>query len=185
MDEKIVARYMVALLKREGLTYETAAVKCNTSESTIKNLCLGKTPNPGVLTLQPIFKELNGSVDEMLELAAQIKNEIKHESENSIKELCEYQLKMNEAHINNIRTHYEQHREDYMENVEKRLADKREIINQQNEYIRTLKSDLVEQAKTLKRERNIAFACALAVASILVGLLILEVMNPNLGWIQF
>lgn len=185
MDEKIVARYMVALLKREGLTYETAAIKCNTSESTIKNLCLGKTSNPGVLTLQPIFKELNGSMDEMLELAEKIKNETKDNFENSIKELCEYQLKMNEAHINNIRTHYEQHRQDYMENTEKRLADKREIINQQNEYINTLKSDLAEQAKTLKRERNIAFIFAVVVASILVGLLILEVMNPNLGWLRF
>lgn len=174
MDEKIVARYMVALLKRENLNYEAAAIKCNTSESTIKNLCLGKTPNPGVLTLQLIFEPLNGSIDEMLGLATKTKNETKGNLENSIKELCEYQLKMNETHINNIRTHYEQHREDSVNNYEMRLADKREIIKEKDEHI-----------KTLKKEKFIAFLCAIVCVAVLVGLLIAEVMNPDLGWIKF
>lgn len=174
MDEKIVARYMVALLKRENLNYEAAAIKCNTSESTIKNLCLGKTPNPGVLTLQQIFEPLNGSVDEMLGLATKTKNETKGNLENSIKELCEYQLKMNETHINNIRMHYEQHREDSVYNYEMRLSDKREIIDQQNEHI-----------KTLKKENLIMRIFAIGCVAVLVGLLILEVMNPSLGWLRF
>ena len=174
MDEKVVAHYMTNLLKRENLTYESAAIKCNTSESTIKNLCLAKTSNPGVLTLQLIFKHLNGSVDEMLGLAPKGKNENEENFANAIKELCEYQLKMNETHINNIRTHYEQHRQDSVENYEKRLADKREIIKEKDEHI-----------KTLKKEKFIAFICAVSCIAILVGLLIAEVMNPNLGWFRF
>ena len=174
MDEKIVANYMVNLLKRENLSYEAAAIKCNTSESTIKNLCLAKTPNPGILTLQPIFKALNGSIDEMLGLAPKGKNEKEENFANAIKELCEYQLKMNEAHINNIRSHYEQHRQDSVENYEMRLAGKREIIKEKDEHI-----------KTLKKEKSIAFICAVSCIAILVVLLIAEVMNPNLGWIRY
>lgn len=174
MDEKIVAQYMISLLKRENLTYEAAAIRCNTSESTIKNLCLGKTPNPGVLTLQQIFKPLNGSVDEMLGIIPKGKNETEENFANAIKELCEYQLRMNEAHINNTRSHYEQHRIDSMENYEMRLSDKREIIYQQNEHI-----------KTLKKENLIMRIFAISCVAVLVGLLILEVMNPSLGWLRF
>ena len=174
MDEKIVANYMVNLLKRESLNYEAAAIKCNTSESTIKNLCLAKTPNPGVLTLQSIFKPLNGSIDEMLGLVPKGKNENEENFANTVKELCEYQLRMNEAHINNIRSHYEQHRQDSVDNYEMRLADKREIIKEKDEHI-----------KTLKKEKFIAFLCAVSCFAVLVGLLIAEVMNPNLGWFRF
>ena len=174
MDEKIVARYMVALLKRENLNYEAAAIKCNTSESTIKNLCLAKTPNPGVLTLHTIFEPLNGSIDEMLGLAAKNKNETKDNFETSIKELCEYQLKMNETHINNIRTHYEQHRLDSIENYEKRLADKREIIEQKDNLIKTLEKESLHS-------KIFSWVCV----AVLVGILIAEVMNPNLGWLRF
>ena len=167
MDEKIVAQYMVSLLKRENLTYEAAAIRCDTSESTIKNLCLGKTPNPGVLTLQQIFKPLNGSVDEMLGLASQTKNETNENFTNAIKELSEYQLKLNETHINNARAHYERQNQETEKHHE-------EIIKLKDEHIAMLKKALVVA--------NLGAGVAI---SILIGLLILEVMNPDLGWLRF
>ena len=78
-------------------------------------------------------------------------------SEDELKELV----------YNNIRTHYEQHRQDVTENYEKRLADKREIIDQ-------LKKEILST-------RILAWLCV----AVLVALLIAEVMNPNLGWLRF
>ena len=73
----------------------------------------------------------------------------------------------NEAHINNIRSHYEQHRDDVTRNYEKRLEDKREIIKEKDKQITFFK-----------------IIAAIGYA-ILIGLLIAEVMNPSLGWIKF
>ena len=170
MDEKVVANYLNGLLKKTNLTYEAAALKCNTSESTIKNLCLAKTENPGVLTVSPVIYGLGGSFDEMLN-PNKSKDEIKESSINSFKEIYEHQVseltKVSEAHINNIRAHYEQHRQDSIENFEKRLADKDDII------------------KTLKKENYSSKILAWICIAILVGLLIAEVMNPNLGWLRY
>ena len=174
MDEKLLARYLTVIMEKEGLTDKMVADRCNASAETVKNLRLGKTENPGILTSAPIIYAANGSVDEMLGFSHKSKNETEENFANAIKELCEYQLKMNEAHINNIRSHYEQHRIDSIDNYEKRLSDKREIIEQKDEHI-----------KTLKKEKRIAFLCAVGCIAVLVGLLIAEVMNPNLGWIKF
>jgi hypothetical protein len=99
------------------------------------------------------------------------KDAVKEISISSIKEMYEFQLaeqrKTEEAHINNIRAHYEQHREDSIKNYEKRLEDKREIIKEKD-----------NQIKFLKIVACIGFG-------ILIALLILEVMHPNLGWLRF
>jgi membrane-bound lytic murein transglycosylase MltF len=120
---------------------------------------------------------MGGSIDEMYN-PNKSKDEVKAISIASIKEIYEQQLselaKINEAHINNIRSHYEQHRQDFKENVEKRFADKREIIAQQEEHI-----------KTLKKENRTSRIFTVICVVVLVGLLIAEVMNPNLGWFSF
>ena len=175
MDALLVAKYITALKEKSGLTYETIAEKSQRSESTVKKLFLGKTEDPRLDTVAPVIYAMGGSIDEMY---TGKKDAMKEISISSIKEIYEQQLletsKMNEAHINNIRAHYEQHRQDFKDNVEKRLADKREIIEQQEKHIATLRKELFSY-------KVVAWMCA----AILVGLLILEVMNPNLGWIRF
>ncbi len=175
MDEKLLARYLTAIMDKEGLTDEIVAERSNSSPSTVKNLRLGKTENPGILTAGPIIYAANGSVDIMF---GKSKAEIDEITKNLMKEMYEFQLaehrKTEEAHIANIRAHYEQHRQDSVDNYEMRLADKREIIKEKDEHI-----------KTLKKEKFIAFLCAIVCIAVLVGLLIAEVMNPELGWIKF
>lgn len=176
MDARLVAKYLTALKEKSGLTYEAIAEKSQRSESTVKNLCSGKTEDPRLDTVAPVIYAVGGSIDEMY--TGKNKDAVKEISINSIKEIYEYQLsemaKMSEAHINNIRAHYEQHRQDFKENVDKRLADKREIIAQQEEHI-----------KTLKKENITSKILTIICVVVLVGLLIAEVMNPNLGWIKF
>lgn len=176
MDAKLVSSYLSKLKEKSGLTYEAIAEMSHRSESTIKNLCSGKSEDPRLDTVAPIILAMGGSLDEMY--TGKSKDKLKEISIESIKEMYEFQLAeykaTEEAHIANIRAHYEQHRDDVKENYESRLEDKREIIAQQEEHI-----------KTLKKENLISKILTIICVSVLVGLLILEVSNPNLGWIQF
>ena len=176
MDTNLLARYLTSLKEKCGLTYETIAEISGIPEPTIKKLVLGKTDNPGIDTVAPVIYAMGGSIDEAF--TGKSKDEIKEFSIGSIKEMYEFQLaehrKTEETHIANIRLHYEQHREDVTKNYEMRLADKREIIKEKDDHI-----------KTLKKENLISKILAGVGYGILIVLLILEVMNPNMGWIQF
>ena len=61
-----------------------------------------------------------------------------------------------------------------IEHYENRLADKNEIIERQDKHINTL----------IKRNMSSTILSWICIA-VLVGLLIAEVMNPNLGWLRF
>lgn len=169
MDARAVAKYLTTLKEKGGLTYEAIAEISGRSESTVKNLCSGKTEDPRLDTVAPVIYAMGGSIDEMY--TGKSKDAVKEISITSIKEIYEQQLsemaKINETHINNIRAHYEQHRQDFKESFERRLADKQEIIKEKN-----------NQATFLKILACVGYA-------ILIGILILEVSNPNLGWIRF
>ena len=168
LDENFIAKYLTRIIKETGNTYESIAQKCNMSESTVKNICLSKTANPGVLNVAPIVYAANGSLDEM---CGKTKEDIDEKTKNLIKEMSEFQFaeyrKTEETHICNMRTHYEQHRDDTITNFERLLSEK----------------DC--QIKFFKRLASISFIVACIGFAILIGLLILEVTNPNLGWIQF
>ena len=170
MKAELVANYLSMLKAKTGLTYEAIAEKSGRSESTVKNLCLGKAEDPRVDTIAPVVYALGGSMDEMLN-PEKSKDAIKETSVNALKDSYEHQATLmketSEMHIANIRAHYDQHHEDLKENFEKRLADKREHID-------TLK-------KELRSYKIFSWLCVV----VLVTLLIMEVMNPNLGWIQF
>ena len=176
MDARLVANYLSALKEKTGFTYEAIAEKSKRSESTVKNLCSGKTEDPRLDTVAPVIYAMGGSIDEMF--TGKNKDAVKEISINSIKEIYEQQLseiaKTSETHINNIRAHYEQHRQDSIENYEKRLSDKREIIKQKDSHIKTLEKEILSS-------KIFAWICV----AVLVALLIAEVMNPNLGWLRY
>jgi transcriptional regulator with XRE-family HTH domain len=163
MDAKLVAKYLTSLKEKSGLTIEAIAEKSQRSESTVKNLCSGKTEDPRLDTVAPVIYAMGGSIDEMYN-PGKNKDAVKEFSINSIKEIYEQQLidmsKTHEAHVNNIRSHYEQHRQDTITNYERLLKEKS------------------NQANFFK-----IFACV--GLAILIVLLILEVSNPNLGWLRF
>lgn len=177
MTEQLIANYINKKRIEAGLTYEAIASQMNISESTVKNLCTNKTDNPGIKTIIPIMEAVGGSFDEMLS-PEKYKNELKETSVLALKDIYEYQLskikETNDEHIHNIRSHYEQHHEDLKENFEKRLADKKELIESYKEHNKSLVRDC--------RDSRIAFWVCIC---FLVGLLVLEVMNPELGWLRF
>ena len=169
MDAKQVSNYIVRLFKETGLTHEIVAEKSGRSLSTVKNLYYGKTEDPRIDTVAPVLYVLGGSLDELY--TGQPKDVLQESSISSLKEMFECQVaemnRINEAHINNIRAHYEQHRDDVTKNYEMRLADKNEIVKEKN-----------LQVRLWRILAGIGYA-------ILIGLLILEVTNPSLGWIKF
>ena len=65
MDAKLVAKYILSLKEKSGLTYEAIAEKSQRSESTVKNLCSGKTEDPRLDTVAPVIYAMGGSIDEM------------------------------------------------------------------------------------------------------------------------
>ena len=87
MREDLVAEYLTSLRNKTGLSYEAIAQKINGSESTVKNLCLGKTHDPRIDTIAPIVYALGGSIDEMYNRAT--KDEVKKTSITSLKDTYE------------------------------------------------------------------------------------------------
>ena len=170
MNAEIIAKYLTTLKNKTDLSYDEIGKLCGKSESTVKNLCLGKTDNPGIDTVAPIIYALGGSIDEMYN-PDKNKDEVKETSVLAMKDIYENQLaaikESYDEQISNIRGHYEQHHQDLVDNFEMRLADKREIIEIQ------------------KRESRASKIVAWVCGAILVGLLIAEVMNPNLGWLRY
>ena len=165
MDGKILAHYLSSLMEKQGLTDKVVADRCNASAETVKNLRTGKTDNPGIFTSAPILYAANGSVDDMF--GHSTKNDSGEVFANAIKELSEYQLKINETHINNIRSHYER------QNAENEKHHQ-EIVKLKDEHISMLKKTLL----------IVGIVAGVAI-SILIILLILEVSNPELGWLRF
>ena len=170
MKAELVAEYLTALRLKNDLTIEAIAERSKRSVSTVKNLCTGKTEDPRLDTVAPIVYAMGGSIDEMYN-PDKSRDDIKETSVLAMKDIYENQLaaikESYDEQINNIRSHYEQHHQDLVENFEKRLADKREIIEMQK--------------KSNRLSTIVAWVCG----AILVGLLVFEVMNPNLGWIRF
>ena len=170
MKAELVAEYLTALRLKNDLTFEAIAEKSKRSVSTIKNLCTGKTEDPRLDTVAPIVYAMGGSIDEMYN-PDKSKDEIKETSVLAMKDIYENQLnaikESYDEQINNIRGHYEQHHQDLVDNFEKRLADKREIIEMQ------------------KKECKSSRAAAWVLGAILIILLIAEVTNPNLGWLRY
>ena len=170
MKAELVAEYLTALRLKNDLTFEAIAERSKRSVSTVKNLCTGKTEDPRLDTVVPIVYAMGGSIDEMYN-PDKSKDEIKETSVLAMKDIYENQLnaikESYDEQINNIRGHYEQHHQDLVDNFEKRLADKKEIIEMQK--------------KENFASKTVAWVCG----SILVLLLIVEVMNPTLGWIRY
>lgn len=177
MPTETLANYINEKRLQAGLTYEAVASLSNRPESTVKNLCTGKTDDPRLETVIPIMKAVGGSFDEML-FPDKTKDEIKEASVLALKDIYEYQLakakEANEEHVHNIRLHYEQHHEDLKENFERRLADKRELIESYKEQVKILKTEFLIS--------KIALGVCVVV---FIAVLIAELLNPDLGWFRY
>lgn len=170
MKAELVAEYLTQLRLKNDLTFEAIAERSGRSVSTVKNLCYGKSEDPRLDTVAPIVYAMGGSIDEMYN-PDKDKDDIKETSVLAMKDIYENQLtaikESYDEQISNIRGHYEQHHQDLVDNFEKRLADKREIIEMQ------------------KKTNRLSTIVAWVLGAVLVSLLIAEVMNPNLGWFRY
>lgn len=170
MKAELVAEYLTKLRLKSGLSYEAVAERSQRSESTVKNLCTGKTEDPRIDTVAPIVYAMGGSLDEMYQ-PDKSKDEIKETSVLAMKDIYEFQLsalkETSEVHIQNIRAHYEQHHEDLKVNYEKRLHDKREMI---------------DTLKTANTTKNVII---FILVGIFITLFILEILHPEHGWLRY
>lgn len=170
MLKETIANYVNKHREIKGFTINDLITKSNSAEGTVKNICYAKADNPGLQTMIPIIEAIDGSFDEMLfpdKYEKRVNND-------DIVALMSAIRETNGEHIHDIRTHYKEHREDMKENYEKRLSDKRELIESYKEHIKTLEKDC--------RHNKIALWICICV---FIGVLIAEIMNPNLGWFRF
>ena len=177
MPEQLIANYINKKRLEAGLTYEAIAIAKNISESTVKNLCTGKTQNPGIETVIPIMEAVGGSYDEML-FPDKTKDEVKETSLLAMKDIHEQQLQMvNETHareMESVRSHYEQHHQDLTENFSKIEEQYEKRLEAEEKHIKKLEKS--NHAKTV-------IICLLA--SIPIILFILEILHPEHGWIRY
>ena len=169
MDAIKVANYLNKLKAKTGLTYEAIAEQTGLSLSTVKNLFSGKSEDPRLNTVAPVIYVLNGSLDEMY--IGKPKETLQEISLNSIKDMYEFQLaqqrKDEEIRVANIRADHDK----YIE-----------ILNKNHDEISNEKNKRIKMITKIAVGASVALAIC---ASILIVLLILEVSNPNLGWIKF
>lgn len=193
MPAELIANYINTKKDELGLTNKgiSDATLNLVPESTVKNLCTKKTDNPGIITLMRIMDAVGGSFDEMLH-PEKNKDEVKETSILAIKDLYLAQREEtqanNEAHIANIRAHYEQHIseknasfEKIETHYEKRLADKREVIAELEKHLATVNAHLLTVENEKKWFRR-GFVISIIVFA---ALCIAELANPNLGWFRF
>lgn len=170
MPAEVIANYVNAKRKDLGLSIGDLSDKCNVAEGTVKNVCFAKADNPSMGTMIPIMDAIDGSFDEMLH-PERYKDRMNN---GSIVDLMKAIRETNGEHVHDIRTHYKEHHEDLKENYERRLADKRELIDSYKEHIKTLEREV--------RHSKIAFWICICV---FVAVLIAEIMNPSLGWFRY
>ena len=177
MPEQLIANYINKKRIDAGLTYEAIAIESDIPESTVKNLCSGKTKNPGIETVMPIMEAVGGSYDEML-YPNKSKDEVKETSMLAMKDIYENQLnaikESNEREVSNVRSHYEQHHQDLVNNFTKVEEQYEKRLEASEKYINKL--EITNHTKTI-------IICLLA--AIPIVLFILEIMHPEHGWLRY
>ena len=188
MKAELVAEYLTSLRLKNELTYEAIAKRSNKSESTVKKICNGQTEDPRLDTVAPIVYAMGGSIDEMFN-PGKSKDEIKETSVMAMRDIYENQLnaikESYDAQINSIRTHYEQHHQDLVDNFEKRLADKQEIINTVTQEKIKLELQLEKKEKDTKKGNLIRNIFIIILGGCLIALLVAELLHPEHGWLTF
>jgi transcriptional regulator with XRE-family HTH domain len=174
---------LAAAMEEQNITVEQLSTRTSIAEGTVKNIVTGKTTHSSAQNVYAICKELGVPIEQALGYSAKTALEVKGAKENDVsilalKEIYESQRvemkEVNEAHIANIRAHYEQHHEDLIANFEKRLADKKE-----------LNESLKEQIKELKKGNLIKNIIISVFVVGVVSLLLLEFIHPEHGWLRF
>lgn len=174
MLNEIIGNYVNKRREIKGFSIGELATKSNVAEGTVKNICLLKGDNPSMKTMIPIMEAIDGSFDEML-YPETYKAKV---DDASIVALMSAIRETNGEHVHDIRTHYKEHHDDMKENYEKRLSDKREIIDMQNVHIEKLEE--ISKSKT-----KIIFSLTAILFVLFFGLIALEMLHPEHGWIRF
>ena len=146
------------------------------AEGTAKNILNGTTLNPGAESLGKLCRVLGVPIEKVLRQDEQKEIEkqgIKEDDASvlALKEIYEMQVstmkQTSEMHIANIRSHYEQHHQDLIDNFAK--------VEEQYE------KRLAEKNVTIKALAVIMFI----LISIFIVLFIMEIMHPEHGWLRY
>ena len=193
VTDPIKFELLAQAMEDKDWNYEILASKTRIAEGTVKNILTGKTTHSSTQNVCALCDALDVPIDEVLGYSPKTL-EVKGAKENdaailALKDIYEFQIatfkEQNEAHITNIRAHYEQHHEDLKENYGHRLADKREIIETLKEENEKLNAKLLKQEESTRIGnliRNIIIGLFVVGT---IALLVLEFAHPEHGWIRW
>ena len=161
-------------------TFEDIGEEINMSEATVKNIVTGTTKNPQILSLAPICKALNVTIEEVVYGYKEKKSVELQEpmSDASVIEFCKMQIKsMEESHkkqMEDQKALYEQIIKELKEShtkaenhFEKRLTDKREHID-----------------TILLDKKWFRLAAVVGVLAVFGLFIFIEAVTPGHGWFQ-
>ena len=154
----MITTYLNSLKTKGNFTFENISKLSGIPEATVKNIFSGKTEDPRFETVSAIIKSMGGSLDAIYEIAKT--EDIKTNSVITLKESYEKRL-------SEIKDSYERRIVELKEYYEQRLQD-------QKEHIATIMLDK-------KWFRIATCICAFA----LVGLFIIELLTPGMGWFRY
>ena len=174
MLKEIIGNYVNKRREIKGLSISNLATNCKLAEGTVKNICLLKADNPEMKTMIPIMEEIDGSFDEML-FPEKFQERV---TGDAVVALMSAIRETNGEHVHDIRTHYDEHKKDIKEGYERIIKDKNEIIDLQNAHIAKLE-------ETSKSKTKIIFTLIAIFFVLFGGLIALEVLHPEHGWIRF
>ena len=167
MLKEIIANYVNERREIKGLTIADLARESKVAEGTVKNVCMKKAENPSMETMIPIMDAIDGSFDEMLH-PERYQEKV---SSDAIVALMSAIRETNGEHVHDIRTHYNEHNEDIKNYYER-------IIKIQDEHIAKVE-------KSNKTRTTIIIILSSIFIVLFFGLLILEILHPEHGWIRF
>ena len=170
MAAEEISLYLNFLRRKSGKTYEDIDRATGISKSTVGRLCTNGIANPSMESVEKIIAYLDGSMAE-LESGAWKQDPLSAEA------VPDGEMVSLEAY------------RDMMAMYEKRLAEKDEVMNRhlaeknaEMERLIALKDDHIN---SLARDKKHLSRIALGALSILIGLYIVDLLNPSLGWARW
>lgn len=174
--------YLKALKIKTSLSNKEIAQKTQTSESNISRMLSGENNNPSILSLVPVVKVLNGSLDAMFGIKADEDENLRSLAgalKQRVEDQRETMVSLQDA-LARQDTLHAQRMADMKEAYAERSADYRSQLEREQARCNTLQ----KETRRLRTINTIAVA-ALVLVAVVASYIVIDAFNGNWGLIQY
>ena len=174
--------YLKALKIKASLSNKEIAQKAKQSESNVSRIISGENDNPSILSIVPIVKALNGSLDKMFgitedeeeslrSLVGALRQRVDDQRENIVS-LHEARARQDELHAKHIA--------DVRESCKERLTDYSAQLERERGRVDTLQRE-IRRIRVI----NTAVAITIAVVAVVALYVVIDALNGGWGLIRY